>query len=134
MAQSLNRVTLIGHLGKEPEIRTTQQGNRVASFSLATSESWKDQSGERQERTTWHRVVIFNENLIGIIEKYAKKGSKVYLEGQLENRKWTGDDGKENTTTEIVLRQYRGEILLLDGKPDGQESAPPSSVNDVPEF
>ncbi|MCE6993104.1 single-stranded DNA-binding protein [Dyadobacter sp. CY323] len=134
MSQSLNRVTLIGHLGKDPDIRTTQNNSRVASFSLATSESWNDKaSGDRKENTQWHRIVVFNENLIGIIEKYLKKGSKVYLEGQLESRKWTGDDGKENNTTEIVLRQYRGEILLLDGKSDNQDASP-SHVNDVPEF
>lgn len=134
MASSLNKVVLIGNIGKDPDIRTMQNGSKVASFSMATSESWKDKTtGERKENSQWHRVVIFNENLISIVEKYLKKGSKVYLEGQLENRKWTGEDGKENNTTEVVLRQYRGEILLLDGKSDKQ-GTPSSSANDVPEF
>ena len=115
MAGSVNKVILIGNLGKDPDVRTTQNGARVASFSLATSESWKDKTtGERKENTQWHRVVIFNDSLVGVAERFLRKGSKVFIEGQLESRKWTGDDGKENLTTEVVLRQYRGELTLLD--------------------
>jgi len=114
MAGSVNKVILIGNLGKDPDIRATQNGNRVASFSLATSESWKDQNGERKERTQWHRVVIFNDGLVGIAERFLRKGSKVYIAGQLENRKWTDDTGRENISTEVVLRQFNGELTLLE--------------------
>ena len=129
MAGSVNKVILIGNLGKDPDIRTTQSGARVASFSIATSESWKDKnSGERKENTQWHRVVIFNDALVGVAERYLKKGSKVYVEGQLETRKWSGDDGRDNFATEVVLRQYKGELTLLeklnseDGGYDQRES------------
>jgi single-strand DNA-binding protein len=115
---SLNKVQLIGHLGKDPDVRSMQTGGKVCKLSIATSESWKDKAGERQERTEWHRVVIFNENLVGIAERYLRKGSKVYLEGQLETRKWTDKDGDEKHTTEVVLRPYRGEIILVDTKQD----------------
>lgn len=117
MAGSVNKVILVGNLGRDPEVRTMQQsGGRVASLSVATSESWKDKnSGERKERTEWHRVSIYNDNLISIVERYLKKGSKVYLEGQLETRKYTDKDGAEKYTTEVVLRQFRGELTLLDG-------------------
>jgi single-strand DNA-binding protein len=119
MSGSLNKATLIGHLGKDPEIRTFQNGGRAASLSIATSESWKDKAtGERQERTEWHRVSILSEGLIKVAEKYLKKGAKVYLEGKLETRKWTDKDGRDNTTTEIVLRPYSGELLLLDARKD----------------
>ncbi len=115
MAGSVNKVILVGNLGKDPEVRATQNGARVASFSVATSESWKDKTtGERKENTQWHRVVIFNDALVGVAERFLKKGNKVYIEGQLESRKWTGEDGKENMTTEVVLRQYRGELTLLE--------------------
>ncbi len=121
MAGSVNKVILIGNLGKDPDVRTTQNGARVASFSVATSESWKDKmTGERKENTQWHRVVIFNDALVGVAERFLKKGNKVYIEGQLETRKWTGDDGKENMTTEVVLRQYRGELTLLERANDGE--------------
>lgn len=117
MAGSVNKVILIGNLGADPEIRTFQNGGRVANLSVATSESWKDKAtGERKEKTQWHRVVVNNENLVGICEKYLKKGAKVYLEGQLETRKYTDKDGTEKYTTEVVLRPYRGEITMLDGK------------------
>jgi len=120
MAGSVNKVILVGNLGKDPEIRTFQNGGRVASFSIATSESWKDKSsGERKEKTEWHRISVLNENLVGIIERYLKKGSKVYLEGQLETRKWTDKEGQEKYTTEVVLRPFRGELTMLDGKKDG---------------
>lgn len=122
MAGSVNKVILVGNLGKDPDIRTTQNGARVASFSLATSESWKDKmTGERKENTQWHRVVIFNDALVGVAERFLRKGLKVYIEGQLESRKWTGDDGKENITTEVVLRQYRGELTILDRMNDNNE-------------
>lgn len=123
MAGSVNKVILIGNLGKDPEIRTFQNGGRVASFSVATSESWKDkQTGERKERTEWHRVSVLNDNLVGIVEKYVRKGSKVYLEGQLETRKYTDKDNIERYTTEVVLRPFRGEITLLDSRRDGGSS------------
>ena len=115
MAGSLNKVTIIGNVGKEPEVRSFQNGGRVASFSVATSERWKDkQSGEQKERTEWHRISVLNENLVGVVEKYVRKGTKLYLEGQLETRKWTDKEGAEKYSTEIVLRPYRGELLLLD--------------------
>ncbi len=117
MAGSVNKVILIGNLGADPEVRNMQSGDRVANLSVATSESWKDKtSGERQERTQWHRVVIFNQNIVGVAEKFLKKGSKVYLEGQLETRKWTDQSGVEKYTTEVVLRPFRGELTMLDGK------------------
>jgi single-strand DNA-binding protein len=120
MAGSVNKVILVGNLGKDPEIRSFQNGGRVASFSIATSESWKDKtSGERKEKTEWHRISVLNENLVGIVERYLKKGAKVYLEGQLETRKWTDKDGQEKYTTEVVLRPFRGELTMLDGKRDG---------------
>ena len=127
MSGSLNKVTLIGNLGKDPEIRSFQNGGRAAHFSIATSESWKDKdSGERKERTEWHRVAIMSEGLITITEKYLKKGSKVYIEGRLETRKWTDKDGKERYSTEVVLRPYSGELLMLDGRKDElSDVAPP---------
>jgi single-strand DNA-binding protein len=120
MAGSVNKVILVGNLGKDPEVRSTQDGQKIVSFSLATSETWNDRaSGERKERTEWHRVVIFNENLGGIAEKYLRKGGKVYVEGSLQTRKWTDQSGQEKYTTEIVLGKFRGELTLLDGRRDG---------------
>jgi single-strand DNA-binding protein len=120
MAGSVNKVILIGNLGRDPEIRATQDGQRIANFTLATSENWRDRnSGERKERTEWHRVVIFNENLVGIAEKYLKKGSKVYVEGQLQTRKWTDQQGQERYTTEVALSRFKGELTMLDGARDG---------------
>jgi len=117
MAGSVNKVILVGNLGKDPEIRSFQSGGRVASFTLATSDSWKDKaSGERKERTEWHRVSVTNDNLVTICERYLKKGAKVYVEGQLETRKWTDKDGQERYTTEVVLRPFRGELTMLDSK------------------
>src|SRR4051795_10885396 len=117
MAGSVNKVILVGNLGRDPEIRSTQDGTRVATLNLATSENWRDRaSGERKEKTEWHRVAIYNDRLVEIAEKYLRKGSKVYLEGQLETRKWTDKDGAEKYTTEIVLRQFRGELTMLDGR------------------
>lgn len=121
MAGSLNKVTIIGNVGKEPEIRSFQNGDRVASFSVATSERWKDRnSGEQKERTEWHRISILNQNLVGVVEKYVKKGTKLYLEGQLETRKWQDKDGQDKYSTEVVLRPYRGELLMLDRSGSGE--------------
>jgi single-strand DNA-binding protein len=115
MAGSVNKVILVGNLGRDPELRSTQDGTRVANFTLATSETWRDKmSGERRERTEWHRVVIFNERLAEIAEKYLRKGSKVYLEGALQSRKWTDNSGQERYTTEVVLQRFRGELTMLD--------------------
>jgi len=120
MAGSVNKVILIGNLGRDPEVRSFQNGGRVCNLRIATSESWKDKtSGERKERTEWHSVAIFNDNLVTIAERYLKKGSKVYLEGQLETRKYTDKDGNERYATEVVLRQFRGELTLLDGRGGG---------------
>jgi single-strand DNA-binding protein len=113
----LNKVTLIGNLGKDPEIRSFQNGGRAAHFSIATTDSWKDkQSGERKERTEWHQVAIMSDGLVTVAEKYLKKGSKVYIEGKLETRKWTDKDNQERYTTEVVLRPYSGELIMLDGR------------------
>ncbi|MEP9377658.1 single-stranded DNA-binding protein [Aquabacter sp. CN5-332] len=121
MAGSVNKVILIGNLGRDPEIRSFQNGGRVANLNIATSETWRDKaSGERKERTEWHRVTVFNENLVGVVERFLKKGSKVYIEGQLETRKYE-KDGREQYTTEVVLRPYRGELTLLDGRGGGAE-------------
>ena len=120
MAGSVNKVILVGNLGRDPEVRSTNNGGKIVNLNIATSESWRDrQSGERQERTEWHRVVIFNENLAEIAEKYLRKGSKVYLEGQLQTRKWTDKDGAEKYTTEVVLQRYRGELTMLEGRGEG---------------
>jgi single-strand DNA-binding protein len=123
MAGSVNKVILVGNLGKDPESRTMQNGRKVVSFSLATSESWTDKgSGERKDKTQWHRVVIFNEKLGEIAERYLKKGSKAYIEGSLESRKYTDKDGAERDITEVVLTQFRGELTLLDGRNADSES------------
>lgn len=119
MAGSVNKVILVGNLGRDPEVRTFQSGGRVCNLRVATSESWRDKAtGERKDRTEWHQVSIYNENLIGIAERYLRKGSKVYLEGQLETRKYE-KEGREVYTTEVVLRPYRGELTLLDGRGEG---------------
>lgn len=120
MAGSVNKVILVGNLGRDPEVRRLGSGEPVVNFSVATSETWRDKaSGERKERTEWHNVVIFNENLAKIAEQYLKKGSKVYLEGQLQNRKFTDKTGAERSTTEVVLQRFRGELTLLDGRGQG---------------
>ncbi len=122
MAGSVNKVILIGNLGRDPEIRSTQDGTRIGHLSVATSESWRDRdSGERRERTEWHRVVIFHERLVDVVEKYLKKGAKVYLEGQLQTRKWTDQQGQDKYTTEVVLQRYRGELTMLDSRGGGGE-------------
>ncbi len=131
MAGSVNKVILVGNLGRDPEIRTFQNGGRVANLSVATSETWKDRnSGERRERTEWHRVVVLNENLIGVCERFLKKGSKVYLEGQLETRKFTDSSGAERYTTEVVLRPFRGELTMLDGRGEGGGAAGAGGYDD----
>jgi single-strand DNA-binding protein len=120
MAGSVNKVILIGNLGKDPEVRAMGDGKPVVTLALATSENWKDKStGERREKTEWHRVVIFNENLARIAESYLKKGSKVYIEGSLQTRKWTDQSGADKYTTEIVLQNYGGTLTMLDSKGDG---------------
>jgi single-strand DNA-binding protein len=120
MAGSVNKVILIGNLGRDPEVRTMQDGNPVVNLSLATSENWRDKNtGERREKTEWHRVVIFNERLAEVAQKYLRKGSKVYIEGQLQTRKWTDQSGQEKYTTEVVLQRFRGELTMLDSRGEG---------------
>ena len=120
MAGSVNKVILIGNLGADPEIRTLPSGERVANLRVATSESWRDRnSGERKEKTEWHRVVIFNDNLAKVAENYLRKGAKVYVEGQLQTRKWTDQQGQDRYTTEVVLQKFRGELQMLDGRGEG---------------
>ena len=117
MAGSVNKVILIGNLGRDPEVRHTQAGGLIVQLSVATSENWRDKaSGERKERTEWHRVVIFNDNLVKVAEQYLRKGSKVYLEGALQTRKWTDQSGQEKFSTEVVLQKFRGELTMLDGR------------------
>ena len=120
MAGSVNKVILVGNVGNDPEIRSFNNGGKVANFSLATSENWRDkQSGERKEKTEWHRVAIFNDGLVGIVERYVKKGSKLYIEGKLQTRKWTDRDGNDKYTTEVVLQGFGGALTMLDGRNDG---------------
>jgi len=123
MAGSVNKVILVGNLGRDPEVRTFQNGGKVCNLRVATSENWKDRNtGERRERTEWHSVAIFSEPLARIAEQYLKKGSKVYLEGQLETRKWQDQSGQDRYSTEVVLRPYKGELTLLDSRGDSQGS------------
>ena len=120
MAGSVNKVILVGNLGADPEIRALSSGDRVANLRIATSETWRDRaSGERKERTEWHRVVIFNENLVKVAESYLRKGSKVYIEGAIQTRKWTDQSGVEKYSTEIVLQKFRGELTMLGGRDGG---------------
>lgn len=125
---SVNKVIIVGRLGADPEIRTTNSGDRIANLRVATSETWKDRSGDRQERTEWHRVVVFSEGLVELAEKYLRKGSEVYLEGKVQTRKYTDSAGVEKFSTEVVLPKFGGSMTLL-GKPvadaDGREDAPP---------
>lgn len=124
MAGSVNKVILVGNLGKDPEVRHTQDGRPIANLSVATSETWKDKgTGEKRERTEWHRVVIFNENLARVAEQYLKKGSKVYLEGQLQTRKWQDQQGQDRYSTEVVLQGYGAQLVLLGGKEGGGRPA-----------
>lgn len=127
MARSLNKVTLIGNVGRDPEIRSTGDGREIASFSLATSESWKDKvTGERKDKTEWHRIVVFKEGLVSLIKSYLKKGARVYLEGQLQTRKWVDNSGQEKYTTEIVLQGFNSNVILLDARGGAGDS---STVN-----
>lgn len=119
MAGSINKVTLVGNLGRDPEVRHTNAGQKIVHLTVATSDTWKDKAGERQERTEWHRVVVFNTNLADFAEKYLRKGSKVYVEGALQTRKYNDASGQEKYSTEIVLGAYRGELVVLDSKGSG---------------
>ena len=119
MSGSVNKVILVGNLGRDPEVRYMQSGDKVVNLAIATSERWNDrQSGERREKTEWHRVVVFDQNIAEVAEKYLKKGSKVYLEGQLQTRKWTDQGGQEKYTTEVVLQRFRGNLTMLSGRGD----------------
>ena len=121
---SINKVILLGNVGGDPVIRSTQDGKKIATFSLATSEKWKDKSSnEAREKTEWHRIVVFSEGLVGIIEKYVKKGSKLFVEGSLQTRKWTGNDGQEKYTTEIVLQGFNNKLEIIDNRKDGESSS-----------
>jgi len=133
MAGSVNKVILVGNLGKDPEVRRMTSGDPVVNLSIATSESWRDKaSGERKEKTEWHRVVIFNKNLADVAEKYLKKGAKVYVEGQLQTRKWTDKDGAEKYSTEVVLQNFRGELTMLDGRNGGGEGGGGRGAGEAP--
>ena len=130
MAGSVNKVILLGNLGIDPDIRTMQNGKKVCNLSIATSESWKDkETGEKKEKTEWHRVVVFNEGLIGIIEQYIKKGTKLYIEGSLQTRKWTDDSGTEKYTTEVLVQGYGGRIDIVSAKGNNQEVPDDTSNN-----
>lgn len=131
MAGSVNKVILIGNLGRDPEIRTFQNGGKVANLRIATSEQWKDRnSGERKERTEWHSVAIMSEGLVNVVERFLKKGSKVYIEGQLETRKWQDQSGQDRYTTEVVLRGFNGTLQMLDGRDGGASGGRDSSGYD----
>ncbi|MBP9791616.1 MAG: single-stranded DNA-binding protein [Rickettsiales bacterium] len=132
MASSLNKVIIIGNVGKDPEIRSTQSGKEIASLVVATSESWKDRStGEKTEKTEWHRVVAFSEGIVNIIKNYVKKGTKVYLEGSLQTRKWTDNNNQERYTTEVVLQQFNSSLILLSGKNDTTNSLSESESSNM---
>lgn len=141
MAGSVNKVILVGNLGRDPEIRFAQNGNKIANFSIATSDSWRDKaSGERKEKTEWHRIVVFTEGLATITEKYLKKGSKVYIEGALQTRKWTDNAGVEKYSTEIVLQGFNSTLTMLDGKSEGgsdggwgESDSSSSNADDIPD-
>ncbi len=135
MAGSVNKVILVGNLGRDPEVRHLQDGRPVVNLSVATSENWRDKSsGERQERTEWHRVVIFNERLVEVVEKYLRKGSKIYVEGQLQTRKWTDQSGQEKYTTEVVLQRFRGELTMLDSRGGGGGGEASAGESEEPAF
>lgn len=133
MSGSVNKVILVGNLGKDPEIRYMQSGDKIANFSIATSESWTDkQTGERKEATEWHRVVVFDQNIADVVEKYVKKGTKLYIEGQLQTRKWTDQQGQDRYSTEVVLQRFRGTLTMLSGRSDdpGDSGTQPSPLDD----
>lgn len=128
--QGVNKAIVLGHLGRDPEIRTTESGTKIATMSIATTESWRDKNtGERRERTEWHRIVVFAEGIVGVIEKYLKKGSKIYVEGQMATRKWTDKNNVERYTTEVILRPFHSHLLLLDSKGNG--GPPPADSDDA---
>jgi len=127
---SVNKVILVGNLGKDPEVRSMTSGDKVVSFSIATSERWKNKDGEKQEKTEWHNIVIFNPNIAKIAEAYLHKGSKVYLEGSLHTRKWTDKNGNDKYTTEVVLQKFRGELALMDSKGEERAAAPAAATAD----
>jgi single-strand DNA-binding protein len=129
MAGSVNKVILVGNVGRDPEIRSAQSGDRIANLSLATSESWRDKaSGERREKTEWHKIAIFNANLVKLVEQYVKKGAKLYIEGQLQTRKWTDRDGVERYSTEIVLGRFNGQVTMLDSRGAGGGGSEPGDA------
>lgn len=129
MAGSVNKVILVGNLGKDPEVRTTQDGQKIVNLTLATSENWNDKgTGERKERTEWHRVVIFNDRTAEVAERWLRKGAKVYVEGALQTRKWTDQNGQERYTTEVVISRFKGELTMLGGKSDDAEAAPSGTI------
>ncbi|MGQ3040579.1 MAG: single-stranded DNA-binding protein [Brevundimonas sp.] len=140
MAGSVNKVILVGNLGRDPEIRTLNNGEKVANLSLATSEQWRDKStGERKEKTEWHRVVVFNDNIVKVVENYLKKGSTIYVEGSLQTRKWTDQQGVEKYSTEVVIQRFNGQLTMLGGgqsrdehdqRPTGEQSAGGFDLND----
>ena len=133
MAGSVNKVILLGNLGRDPDVRASQDGNKIVNLSIATSERWKDRnSGEQREKTEWHRVVIFNENLARIAEQYLRKGSNVYVEGQLQTRKWTDQQGIEKYTTEVVISRFKGELTLLGNRGDSQQISSNDSLQSDP--
>ncbi|MDY0241759.1 MAG: single-stranded DNA-binding protein [Rhodospirillaceae bacterium] len=133
MAGSVNKVILVGNLGRDPEIRHAQDGSKIVTLNLATSESWKDRnSGERREKTEWHRVVIFNDRVADVAERYLRKGSKIYVEGALQTRKWTDQSGAEKYTTEVVISRFKGELTLLDGRGDSGSAPSDGGGYDAP--
>src|SRR5262245_57563967 len=135
MAGSINKVILVGNLGRDPEIRRTQDGRPIANLRVATTESWRDKAtGERRDRTEWHTVVIFSEGLCRVAEQYLKKGSKVYLEGQLQTRKWQGQDGQDRYSTEVVLQGFNSVLVMLDSRGSGPTASAPSSEDEVQDY
>ena len=135
MAGSLNKVVLIGNLGRDPEIRSTNDGREIATFSVATSESWKDKTtGEKKDKTEWHRVVVFSEGLVRVIKNYVKKGTKLYLEGQLQTRKWVDNENQERYTTEVVLQNFNSNLILLDSRGDSAVTQTGSDNQQAPAF
>ena len=132
MASSLNKVVLIGNLGRDPEFRSTNNGKEIATFTMATSDSWKDRlTGEKKEKTEWHRVVVFNEGLVKVIKNYLKKGNKIYLEGSLQTRKWVDTSGQDKYSTEIILQNFNANLILLDSKSSGENLPESKQVTDV---
>jgi single-strand DNA-binding protein len=129
---SVNKVILIGNVGKDPEIRSMSSGDKVANLSVATSERWKDKNGEKQEKTEWHKVTVFNQNIVKVVEQYVFKGQKVYIEGQLETRKWIDQNGQERYTTEVIIKPYKGELTMLEKK--SQSEAEPVYSQPVEQF